>query len=163
MWGKAKAAEKNRIKHVEEGVSLSRVVDISSDEAVESDEGLFISQDKSSRKRAHAEIINDGDFDDANWHETGGSSGERDVVDILGLEEENASRMRKKAPSKRQAAKARGKWALKGMSSTLYHYQVQRAAWMKLRETGDIAPFGGILADQMGLRQDSANLSMHGC
>ncbi|KAI4221368.1 MAG: hypothetical protein LQ349_007857 [Xanthoria aureola] len=42
-------------------------------------------------------------------------------------------------------------WVLKGMATTLYSYQVQGAAWMKLRETGDVAPYGGILADQMGL------------
>ncbi|KAL9610783.1 MAG: hypothetical protein Q9167_004539 [Letrouitia subvulpina] len=42
-------------------------------------------------------------------------------------------------------------WRLKGMSTTLYHYQVQGAAWMKERETGTVQPFGGLLADQMGL------------
>ncbi|KAL8885624.1 MAG: hypothetical protein Q9215_006548 [Flavoplaca cf. flavocitrina] len=42
-------------------------------------------------------------------------------------------------------------WVLKGMATTLYSYQVHGAAWMKLRETGDVAPYGGILADQMGL------------
>ncbi|KAL8968912.1 MAG: hypothetical protein Q9183_002247 [Haloplaca sp. 2 TL-2023] len=44
-----------------------------------------------------------------------------------------------------------GMWSLKGMTSALYSYQVQGAAWMKERECGDNGPFGGILADQMGL------------
>ncbi|KAL8815806.1 MAG: hypothetical protein Q9223_005095, partial [Gallowayella weberi] len=281
MWGKAKAAEKNRIKHIEEGVSISRSVDISSDE------GLFISRGTISRKRACVEIIGDS-------NQAAGNSRDKEVIDILGCEGETANRM-KKAYSKRQATKAykrdlessrlagiekylikekrkerkqsrksrpskeggktkdaqrksikgksipkgrplrptqqgyllnadsirssnvfdeannnlgaapapdvdearkdlalkallidipledlkqarsekqhilnstkvlgkhgrcyysndgTGKWALKGLSSTLFHYQVQGAAWMKLRETGDVAPFGGILADQMGL------------
>ncbi|KAL8805790.1 MAG: hypothetical protein Q9200_005280 [Gallowayella weberi] len=295
MWGKAKAAEKNRIKHIEEGVSISRGIDISSDEAMESDEGPFISQRNSLRKRTHSEVINDSDFDDADQHQTGGSSGERDVVDILGLGGEVTNRIKKKTPSKRQAAKARerdqhesqlagieeflineerkerkgakkatprkrarntqgpkgksakgknilrdlgdpvrpgqpgyppnssslfssnvfeegnnnldaapapqvrenrkdkalkamlvdipledlrqargekqsilhstkvlgkhgrcyfagdNRWGLKGMKTTLFHYQVQAAAWMKLREEGDVSPLGGILADEMGL------------
>ena len=45
----------------------------------------------------------------------------------------------------------KGAWAMKGMRSSLYHYQVQGAACMKDREMGDQAPFGGILADAMGL------------
>ena len=44
-----------------------------------------------------------------------------------------------------------GKWSLKGMTSALYSYQVQGAAWMKERECGDNGPSGGMLADQMGL------------
>ncbi|KAL8798933.1 MAG: hypothetical protein Q9182_006280, partial [Xanthomendoza sp. 2 TL-2023] len=107
MWGKAKASEKNRIKHIEEGVSISRGIEISSDEEMESDEGLFISQHQLSRKRNHAEIIDDSDFDDADQHQTGGSSGERDVVDILGSGGEITNRMKKKTPSKRQTARAR--------------------------------------------------------
>lgn len=44
-----------------------------------------------------------------------------------------------------------GNWSLKGMKSSLYHYQVTGAAYMKLRETGEQHPYGGILADEMGL------------
>ncbi|KAL8856871.1 MAG: hypothetical protein Q9178_006588 [Gyalolechia marmorata] len=43
------------------------------------------------------------------------------------------------------------KWVLKGMSTTLYSHQIQAAAWMKKRETGESEPLGGLLADQMGL------------
>ena len=43
------------------------------------------------------------------------------------------------------------KWVLKGMSTTLYSHQIQAAAWMKKRETGETEPLGGLLADQMGL------------
>jgi hypothetical protein len=42
----------------------------------------------------------------------------------------------------------KGNWAFKGMKSSLYHYQVQGAAYMKQRETGDQEPHGGILADE---------------
>ena len=44
-----------------------------------------------------------------------------------------------------------GNWKMKGMDTSLFHYQVQGAAYMKKRETGDQSPYGGILADQMGL------------
>ena len=44
-----------------------------------------------------------------------------------------------------------GHWNLKGMKSSLYHYQVTGAAYMKMRETGEQHPYGGILADEMGL------------
>ncbi|KAL8733583.1 MAG: hypothetical protein Q9166_001991 [cf. Caloplaca sp. 2 TL-2023] len=294
MWGKARAAERNRIKHIEEGVSLSRGIDISSDEAMESDgEGLFVPQGKTSNKRPHAEIIDDRDVDDEDEIQVAGNASEKDIFDTFGSEVEANTRIKKKAPSKRQAAKARArdtddsrlagveeflqnekrkerkagkpvkprkkrqtkvskdksakgkngpqqrgrprpgqpgyllnsgslmssniyeeannnlnaapapdvretrkdkalkamlidipledlkqargekknieeatkvlgkhgrcyyagnnKWGLKGMSTTLYHHQVQGAAWMKLRETGDVAPYGGLLADQMGL------------
>ena len=42
-------------------------------------------------------------------------------------------------------------WAMKGMKSSLRHHQVQGSAWMKQREIGIDEPFGGILADAMGL------------
>lgn len=43
-----------------------------------------------------------------------------------------------------------GKWRVKGMKSTLYHHQLLGAQWMLSRELG-VAPFGGLLADAMGL------------
>ncbi|KAL8692613.1 MAG: hypothetical protein Q9218_002400 [Villophora microphyllina] len=46
---------------------------------------------------------------------------------------------------------ADGKWNLKGMTTTLYSHQVQGAAWMNRRETGESEPLGGLLSDQMGL------------
>ncbi|KAL8645226.1 MAG: hypothetical protein Q9226_007394 [Calogaya cf. arnoldii] len=281
MWGKAKAKERRRLQHTEEG-ALSHGIDVSGDEAAESDNELFISQGLS-RKRGHAEIIDDTDDDVGR---ATGTTAPRDVVDILGSEGEATHRMKKKAPSKRKAANGRARdvddarmagieewlhnenrkarkgqskprkkrtrkdakgksaegkrprtgplgnvlnaasirssnvfdeanenlnaapaptvfstrkdkalkdllidiplenlkdarnerqhildstkvlgkhglcrlandgtsnWVLKGMATTLYSYQVQGAAWMKLRETGDVAPYGGILADQMGL------------
>lgn len=44
-----------------------------------------------------------------------------------------------------------GKWLIKGMKSTLYHYQLLGAQWMIQRELSDEAPYGGLLADGMGL------------
>lgn len=44
-----------------------------------------------------------------------------------------------------------GKWLIKGMKSTLYHHQLLGAQWMIERELSDEAPFGGLLADGMGL------------
>ena len=45
----------------------------------------------------------------------------------------------------------RGNWKLKGMKSSLFHYQMTGAACMHIRETGEQDPYGGILADEMGL------------
>ena len=62
-----------------------------------------------------------------------------------------------------------------GMISSLHHYQVQGAAWMvspialalqlhyieviqKERETGDIQPKGGLVADEMGLGSKSCHM-----
>lgn len=44
-----------------------------------------------------------------------------------------------------------GKWLVKGMKSTLYHHQLLGAQWMVSRELSDTAPYGGLLADSMGL------------
>lgn len=44
-----------------------------------------------------------------------------------------------------------GNWTFKGMKSSLYHYQLSGAAYMKMREQGEQNPYGGILADEMGL------------
>jgi SNF2 family DNA or RNA helicase len=44
-----------------------------------------------------------------------------------------------------------GKWLVKGMKSTLYHHQLLGAQWMVSRELAQSAPYGGLLADGMGL------------
>ena len=41
-------------------------------------------------------------------------------------------------------------WKLKGMKSSLYHYQLLGAAFMRNREGGVDQPLGGICADEMG-------------
>ena len=44
-----------------------------------------------------------------------------------------------------------GNWSVKGMRSTLKHYQIMGTAFMRRRENDTVEPRGGILADQMGL------------
>lgn len=44
-----------------------------------------------------------------------------------------------------------GRWKMKGLVSRLEHYQLLSSAWMRERETGLVKPYGGLLADQMGL------------
>lgn len=44
-----------------------------------------------------------------------------------------------------------GRWILKGMSSALYNHQVVGTSWMQSREHAPEAPYGGIVADHMGL------------
>ena len=66
-----------------------------------------------------------------------------DKVDV-----EKASQM---LSSRHVKPDGKGNWILTGMKSSLFHYQVQGSACMKKRETGNQAPYGGILADQMGL------------
>lgn len=46
---------------------------------------------------------------------------------------------------------ADGNWSVKGMETTLKHYQVLGVAFMRKREMSQKAPQGGILADSMGL------------
>ena len=43
-----------------------------------------------------------------------------------------------------------GGWKLKGMATSLYHYQLLGAAFMRDRENGQDRPLGGIQADEMG-------------
>ena len=47
-----------------------------------------------------------------------------------------------------------GGWKLKGMKTSLYHYQLLGAAFMRDRENGQDKPLGGILADEMGFGYD---------
>ena len=55
------------------------------------------------------------------------------------------------------------RWTIEGMESTLPHHQVQGAAFMKGRETGDVAPFGGICADTMGLGKTLETIALMTC
>ncbi|KAL8925796.1 MAG: hypothetical protein Q9208_003293 [Pyrenodesmia sp. 3 TL-2023] len=43
-----------------------------------------------------------------------------------------------------------GGWRFKGMKSTLMHHQLLGASFMRERELGDVQPYGGLLADEMG-------------
>ena len=47
-------------------------------------------------------------------------------------------------------ADGKGGWLLKGMKTSLYHYQLLGAAFMRDRENGITKPRGGICADEMG-------------
>ncbi|KAG7287136.1 hypothetical protein NEMBOFW57_006641 [Staphylotrichum longicolle] len=51
----------------------------------------------------------------------------------------------------KQVRAANGKWELKGMRSTLYNHQLVGVSWMLRQEFSPDGPYGGILADQMGL------------
>jgi hypothetical protein len=52
----------------------------------------------------------------------------------------------------RRFCKARdGQWLITGMSKLLHHYQLVGAGWMLRREVQQTPPYGGILADSVGL------------
>lgn len=51
-----------------------------------------------------------------------------------------------------------GKWKLKGMKTGLYNYQMPLVAWMAKRELGKFAPFGGLVADEMGMGKTLVSL-----
>ncbi|KAI9705595.1 MAG: hypothetical protein M1836_006351 [Candelina mexicana] len=51
----------------------------------------------------------------------------------------------------RMKADGLGAWKLTGMKSSLFHYQVLGAAFMRDREQGVDCPLGGLNADEMGL------------
>ena len=55
------------------------------------------------------------------------------------------------------------RWTIEGMESSLLHYQVQGAAFMKRREIEDVAPFGGICADTMGLGKTLETIALMTC
>lgn len=48
-------------------------------------------------------------------------------------------------------ADGNGMWKIKGMSTSLKHYQVMGTAFMRRRENDQYEPRGGLMADQMGL------------
>ncbi|KAK2594757.1 hypothetical protein QQS21_007504 [Conoideocrella luteorostrata] len=52
-----------------------------------------------------------------------------------------------------------GKWKLKGMKSALSHYQITAVAWMVKRELSRSRPFGGLLADAMGMGKTVMSLA----
>jgi len=53
-----------------------------------------------------------------------------------------------------------GRFRLKGMDSSLKHFQLFGASWGVEREIGSIAPFGGILADTMGYGKVGFDVTM---
>ncbi len=66
-------------------------------------------------------------------------------------EKQHILRATKTLGSRKVKADGTGGWKFKGMTSSLYNHQVQGAAWMRERETGDVEPLGGLQADEMGL------------
>ena len=66
-------------------------------------------------------------------------------------EKQHIQRATKTLGARKVKADGKGGWKFKGMTSSLYNHQVQGAAWMRERETGDIEPLGGLQADEMGL------------
>ncbi|MCJ1397913.1 hypothetical protein MMC11_001109 [Xylographa trunciseda] len=52
-----------------------------------------------------------------------------------------------------------GRWKLRGMKTSLYHYQLLGAAFMRDRENGQDEPLGGILADEMGFGKTVMTIS----
>ncbi|KAK4235222.1 hypothetical protein C8A03DRAFT_18001 [Achaetomium macrosporum] len=51
----------------------------------------------------------------------------------------------------RKVRAADGRWKLTGLKSTLYNHQLVGVSWMLRQEFSPDGPYGGILADQMGL------------
>ena len=51
-----------------------------------------------------------------------------------------------------------GKWLFKGMKTSLHSYQLTLAAWMAKRECGRVAPWGGLVADEMGMGKTVVSL-----
>ncbi|KAL8951909.1 MAG: hypothetical protein Q9222_002154 [Ikaeria aurantiellina] len=118
MWGKARAAERGRLMRIEEA-NAYQGIQISTEEASESDEGLFLPEGSpsSSRKRPHSDIINDDEDDDVIIMGKGKEVAHRRAVnatdpkvDMLGSERETNSRpLTPSKPSKKRLAKAHEK------------------------------------------------------
>ncbi|KAH8122154.1 SNF2 family N-terminal domain-containing protein [Trichoderma asperelloides] len=52
-----------------------------------------------------------------------------------------------------------GGWKLKGMQTPMHNHQITAAAWMVKRELARMEPFGGILADAMGMGKTIMSLA----
>ncbi|KAF4973910.1 hypothetical protein FZEAL_9136 [Fusarium zealandicum] len=52
-----------------------------------------------------------------------------------------------------------GRWLVPGMESSLMNHQLVGAGWMMARENAQTAPFGGILADEMGMGKTITSLA----
>ncbi|KAL7818377.1 SNF2 family N-terminal domain-containing protein [Trichoderma gracile] len=52
-----------------------------------------------------------------------------------------------------------GRWKLKGMETGLENYQLTAVAWMVKRELSRLKPFGGLLADAMGMGKTMMSLA----
>lgn len=52
-----------------------------------------------------------------------------------------------------------GGWRLKGMNTCFKNYQLTAASWMMKRECGRMSPYGGIIADGMGMGKTFVALS----
>ncbi|RFU77510.1 hypothetical protein TARUN_4724 [Trichoderma arundinaceum] len=52
-----------------------------------------------------------------------------------------------------------GRWLLKGMATALECYQITAVAWMMKRELARAKPFGGLLADAMGMGKTVMSLA----
>ncbi|KHN98459.1 SNF2-related protein [Metarhizium album ARSEF 1941] len=52
-----------------------------------------------------------------------------------------------------------GKWLLKGMETALHGHQITAAAWMVKRECARAGPFGGLIADEMGMGKTITSLA----
>ncbi|KAG8410022.1 hypothetical protein J3458_019093 [Metarhizium acridum] len=52
-----------------------------------------------------------------------------------------------------------GNWLLQGMETALYGYQLTAAAWMVKRECARAQPFGGLIADEMGIGKTITSLA----
>lgn len=52
-----------------------------------------------------------------------------------------------------------GNWLLQGMKTPLYGYQLTAAAWMLKRECDRAQPFGGMIADEMGIGKTITSLA----
>ncbi|PTB41698.1 hypothetical protein M441DRAFT_139468 [Trichoderma asperellum CBS 433.97] len=52
-----------------------------------------------------------------------------------------------------------GGWKLKGMQTPMHNHQITAAAWMVKRELARAEPFGGILADAMGMGKTIMSLA----
>jgi SNF2 family DNA or RNA helicase len=52
-----------------------------------------------------------------------------------------------------------GMWRIKGMQTSIHSYQLTAVAWMIKREWARMKPFGGILADTMGMGKTVMSLA----
>ncbi|KAL8709909.1 MAG: hypothetical protein Q9220_005359 [cf. Caloplaca sp. 1 TL-2023] len=141
MFAKARVAERARLMRVEEA-KARHVAQSSSDEATESDEGLFLPETRSSssRKRPCSDIVNDEEDDEmtigrgkkAAHRRT--SKGVEEDMGILGSESDVDSRLTAKKPNKRQLTKSREKDLHGSLAAGLDKFLATEARKQELKE-----------------------------
>lgn len=116
-----------------------------------------------SNPMADAQVLQEGEEDEGRLRLEGRNKDQalKQLLATIPLEQRDFARMDRNAllqASREFDGKGRCKiaddgsgWMIKGMKSSLRHFQMLGSSWMRERESAPSAPFGGLVADDMGM------------